>query len=219
MLSPSDPAYVATKKIRLGKAALKSPFNECVERLRDSFPGVSILNAHYERIPPDRIPRLTVVVEYEEEQQLFFDDIGNYDKAKQEKAAAIFRDALKAARNDLFDTKGLFVIFSDFEGVARIEANGKIKEIELERLRRRLGPDRLWAVHRMLGGVDVFFYTDSDLQGPVDGFKKRFTEAYAALIAQHDEFGYLKRRPIEPVFSSKETFDRDYGSSWYNYYH
>lgn len=218
MLSPSDPAYVATKKIRLGKAQLKSPFKECVKGLRAEFPDISILNAFHERIPPHNIPRLTVVVEFEEEQRRFFDDVGNYDKEKQEKATAIFREALKAARNDLFDTGNLLVIFSDFEGVARIEANAKIKEIELERLRRKLGPDRIWAIHPMLGGVDVFFYADSDLQGPVDGLKKRFAKEYAALIAQHDEFGYLKRRPIEPVFSSKETFDRDYKSSWCNYY-
>ena len=219
MLSPTDAAYVATKKIKLGKAPLKSPFRECVEKLRAAFPDVSILNAHHERIPPHDIPRLTVVVEYKEEQQRFIDDAGMYDKAKQEKAAAIFRDALKAARNDLFDVNGLFVIFSDFEGVARIEANAKIKDIELERLRRKLGPDRLWAIHPMLGGVDVFFYTDADLNGPTDGFKTRFAKAYAALVAPHDEFGYLKRRPIAPVFSSKETFDRDYNSSWCDYYH
>lgn len=219
MLSPTDAAYVATRKIKLGKAPLKTPFKECVAGLRAAFPGVSILNAHYERIPPDGMPRLTVVVEHEAEQELFFDETAMYDKAKQGMAAAIFRDALKAARNDLFDTEGLFVIFSDFEGVARIEANGKIKEIELERLRRKLGPDRIWAIHPMLGGVDVFFYADGDLDGPIDGFKKRFTEAYAALIAPHDEFDYLKQRPITPVFSSKETFDRDYHSSWYNYYH
>jgi len=219
MLSPSDPAYIATKKIRLGKAPLKPPFKECVENLRAAFPGVSILNAFHERIPPDNIPRLTIVVEYGEEQQRFLDDIGNYDREKQEKAAAIFRDALKAARNNLFETKNLFVIFSDFEGVARIEANEKVKEIEMERLRRKFGPDSIWAIKRILDRVDFLFYRDAELDGPTDGLKKRLADAYAALVAPHDEFGYLARRPITPVFSSKETFDRDYGSSWFNYYH
>ena len=219
MLSPSDPAYVATKKIRLGKAQLKSPFKECVKGLRAEFPDISILNAFHERIPPHNIPRLTVVVEFEEEQRRFFDDVGNYDKEKQEKAAAILREALKAARNDLFDTGNLLVIFSDFEGVARIEANARVKEIEIERLRRRMGPDSIWAIKSILDRVDFLFYTDAELNGPTDGLKRRLAEAYDALVAPHDEFGYLARRPITPVFSSKETFDRDYASSWFHYYH
>lgn len=218
MLSPSDPVYVATRKIRLGAAKLKPPFKDCVDRLRAAFPGVSILNAFHERIPPDNIPRLTVVVEYDREQQQFLDDIGNYDKEKQEKAAAIFREALKSARNDLFDTKNLLVIFSDFEGVARIEANAKVKEIEMERLRRRMGPDSIWAIKRILDRVDFLFYRDAELSGPTDGLKKRLAGAYAALVAPHDEFGYLAKRPITAVFSSKETFDRDYNSSWFYYY-
>lgn len=219
MLSPSDPAYIATKKIKRGKTPLKPPFRDCVERLRAAFPGVSILNAFHERIPPDNIPRLTVVVEYDEEQRQFFDDNGNYDREKQEKAGAIFRGALNAARNDLFETNNLFVIFSDFEGVARIEANEKVKEIEMERLRRKMGPDSIWAIKRILDRVDFLFYRDAELNGPTDGLKRRLAEAYAALVAPHDEFGYLAKRPITPVFSSKETFDRDYGSSWFNYYH
>jgi len=219
MLSPTDASYIATKKIKLGKAPLKSPFRECVERLRAEFPGVSILNAFHERIPPHNIPRLTVVVEYEEEQRRFFDDVGDYDKEKQERAAAIFREALKAARNDLYGTRELFVIFSDFEGVARIEANARVKEIEIERLRRRMGPDSIWAINRILDRVDFLFYTDAELNGPTSGLKRRLAEAYDALVAPHDEFGYLARRPITPVFSSKETFDRDYASSWFHYYH
>src|SRR3990167_6903966 len=218
MLSPTDAAYVATKKIRLGKAALKSPFKECVEALRAAFPGVSIFNAHYERIAPHDIPRLTVVVDYDEEQQKFFGGRGGYDKAKQAMAAEIFRDAVKAARNDLYDTRDLFVIFSDFEGVARIEANAKVKEIEIERLRRRLAADQIWAVHSFLHRVDFLFHTDAELNGPTDGLKNRLAEGYAALIAPHDEFGYLANRPIAAYFSSKETFDRDYNSSWFNYY-
>ena len=218
MLSPTDAAYVATKKIKLGAAKLKSPFKECVARLRDAFPGVSILNAWHDVVPPDRLPRLTVVVEYDHEQQFFIDDQGNYDRAKREKAAEIFRDVLKEQRNDLFDADDLFVIFSDFEGVARMEANAKVKEIEMERLRRRMGPDRIWAIERILDRVDFLFYTDTELNGPIDGFKKRLAEGYAALVAPHDEFGYLAKRPVTPVFSSKETFDRDYRSSWFNYY-
>lgn len=218
MLSPSDPVYVATRKIRLGAAKLKPPFKDCVDRLRAAFPGVSILNAFHERIPPDNIPRLTVVVEYDEEQRRFFDNIGNYDREKQEKAAAIFRDALNAEGNDLFETKDLFVIFSDFEGVARIEANEKVKEIEMERLRRRMGPDSIWAIKRILDRVDFLFYRDTELNGPTDGLKKRLAEGYAALAAPHDEFGYLAKRPITPVFSSKETLDRDYNGNWHHYY-
>lgn len=218
MLSPDDPAYVATKKIRLGKARLKPPFSECVERLRTAFPGVSILNAYHELVPPDRTPRLTVVVEYEEEQQLFFDDVGNYDKSKQTKAAGIFRDALNAARTDLFDTRNLFVIFSDFEGVARIEANEKVREIEMERLRRKMGPDSIWTIRRILDRVDFLFYRDAELNGPTGGLKNRLAEAYNALVAPHDEFGYLAKRPITPVFSSKETLDRDYNGNWLHYY-
>ena len=126
---------------------------------------------------------------------------------------------LNAAGNDLFERRNLFVIFSDFEGVARIEANEKVKEIEMERLRRKMGPDSIWAIKRILDRVDFLFYRDAELNGPTDGLKRRLAEAYAALVAPHDEFGYLAKRPITPVFSSKETFDRDYGSSWFNYYH
>lgn len=218
MISPTDPAYIATKKIRLGKATLKSPFRECVEKLRVAFPGVTILNAFHECIPPHNTPRLTVVIDTDDEQRQFIDDIGNYDRAKQEKAATLFRHVLKAARVDHLDTKNLIVIFSDFERVARIEANEKVKEIEMERLRRRMGPDSIWAINRILDRVDFLFYRDAELDGPTDGLKRRLAEAYAALVAPHDEFGYLAKRPITPIYSSKETFDRDYKSSWFNYY-
>lgn len=219
MLSPSDARYVATKKIKLGAAKLKSPFKECVAGLREAFPGVSILNAWHDDVPPQRIPRLTVVVEYDHERRAFIDDQGNYDRTKQEKAAAIFREALKAAPDLHLDAKGLFAIFNDFESVARVEAHEKLKEVELEGLRRRLGRDRVWTICRMFDSVDVFFHVDSGLTELTDRFRQRVAEEYAALLAPHDEFGYFAKRPISIVFSSKETFDRDYQSSWRNYYH
>lgn len=218
MLNPADNAYIKTKELKLGRATLNPPFKECVERLRAVFPRVSILNAVHETIPPDNIPRLTVVVEYEREQRTFIGGDFVYDKDKQSRAKEEFKGALTDAAVAGFDTDRLFVIFSDFEGVARLDAAEKIKKAETEKLLKRLKIPSLWTIETIFDRVDFLFLTDDDERRAPEELKERLKREYSALVSQYDEFGYLAERPLYFYFSSKETFERDYQSNWFYYF-
>lgn len=218
MLAPTDQAYIATKKIRLYRASIPSPFRECVARLREAFPGVSILNAVYDLVPPHDIPRLTVVVELEREQRDFIGPDFLYDSNKQTRASKAFEAALSETGATGYETNGLFVIFSDFGRVARYEAAEKVGKADRDSLVKRLQVPSLWTIETILDRVDFMFFTDAQADDAPEELKSRLRLEYSALLARHDEFVYFAERPLHYYFSSKETFDRDYQSSLFYYY-
>jgi hypothetical protein len=105
-----------------------------------------------------------------------------------------------------------------FEPVARTEANRRVTDDAIERLRKTLNCPDLWKVRRSFENVTFFFYTDAQVKAKeASGAPDRFAQAYARLTAPYDEFGYLAKRPISVRLDSKENFDLIYQGNWFYY--
>ena len=113
----------------------------------------------------------------------------------------------------------LYVYFSDFESLAKIEANESIPEKEISKLKLELNNKDLWEIAKAFSGVTYFLYTDELLKKYRDSeIHKQWNEQYFDLLKEYDEFGYFKREYFYIYLDSKENFDTNYDSNWYYYY-
>jgi hypothetical protein len=182
---------------------------------------VDVLDIHHDVVAPRNIPRLEIVLEWERDQLKFRGEnlgLGFYDRVKQDEVISKFK-SLIAEQGQTYRTDGLFVCFTGFEAVARVEANLKITQADLDHLRLRLDNSELWTISRVFDSATFFFYTDVQAKASeTTGLRQTYTEAYEKLVAPHDEFGYLKKRGIHVYFDSKENLDINYQSNWLYYY-
>lgn len=218
MFLPTDRDYQQAKRRKLSGKTLPSPFRELAAWIASTY-GVSVLDIHYKILSRGDRPRLNVVLEWKRDAEKFCNDQA-FDKAKANKIRAKFKSLLAKAGNKKFPTDRLFVIFSAFEEVARREANDSITDRDLRRLKRRLANRDLWRILRILDGVTFFFRTDAQVVAAKASDRQRqFAEEYARIVAPYDEFGYLAKAGIRVTFDSKENFDTNFQSNWFNYLH
>ncbi|UIP08018.1 hypothetical protein LY632_06400 [Erythrobacter sp. SDW2] len=232
MITPRDPEYAEAKLYKLGKRRMVPPFSSLAEWIEQQY-GVLPLQVRLD--PPGDRPmtryRLDVVLDTEDDRALFRSGL-NYDPAKQ---AAIGEQFLALVR-EVEDSRGalsrlilfgrtrismpsgmeeLFVAFSAFEAVARIEANYAVTGLEREQLAQELG---LWKIHAQFEGVTFMFETDREAeQAQTNGLADECRSRYAELLKPHDAFGYFARKPIWSKCDSRETFERDYKGNWFFY--
>jgi hypothetical protein len=217
MIVPSDEDYQQTKLIKSGKQQLLLPFKELADWFTHSFPGVTLLNIHYDRIQPGNRPRLSVILEWERDLPRFRKQ-GNFDPILQTKVASKFRSILTDLQDTAFSADRLLVIFCAFESIARIEANWSITKEHIANLKGELSSQAIWDVRPMWGTVAFFFHTEAQLKASeASGLRNLCTDAYSKMLSQYDEFGYFRERPIDASFDSKENFDANYGGNWFNY--
>jgi hypothetical protein len=85
----------------------------------------------------------------------------NFDATKQreirDRFASVAGDSLDGGTN----IGRLLVIFSSFEPVARMEANWRVSDDDIEQLMETLSCPDLWKVRRGFENVTFFFYTDA----------------------------------------------------------
>jgi hypothetical protein len=233
---PSDRGYRRARRARQGKARLDARFDAFVGRFRERY-GFEPLWLETDDVERPNgtgsTPRLNVVLERSRQYRGFHAAEYAYDPRKQREVARMFAEEL--ADGDLRSIFGtsrrvagarltadeIFVCFSDFEQVAKYEAHGAVTAGELERFTSSLGlaDDVLWCVQRFPGTPIVFAYTDeqaAELRSSAD--RDRWADAYFALVAAHDEFGYVGRDEIAIHVDSKQNFDENYSSNWYYYY-
>ncbi len=218
MIMPSDKDYRETKRLKKSGRPLPSPYRELADWIASAY-GVQVLNIRYETVIPDSRPRLNVILEWERDQKKFTDRRGNFDQGKENQIREQFERLLVEQRVREIETERLFVIFSAFERVARIEANEKVTEADLDRLKRALANPDLWHISRLFDSATFFFYTIAQAEGyEVKGLRTPYAEEYLRLVKPHDEFGYVARTGILVTFDSKENFDTNYQSNWFYYY-
>ena len=217
MLVPSDRDYLETKRIKIKGIELPAPLNELAAWI-DSTYDVHVLNIRTDTVEPDSRPRLQVILETESDARKFLDqDFLNFDRHEATKVLARYEELL-AQHGKYSNVDGWFAVFSSFESVARVEANQSIPEKDIERLEESLDNEDLWAIRRNFDGVTFFFHTDKQARKyEADGLRSVYEKEYAALLRQHDEFGYLEKRGISVSFDSKENFDTNYQSNWFYY--
>lgn len=231
---PSDKEYIATKQIMLGKANMNPDFVELANFINQTF-NVKPINILYDTIDKEKRPRLNICFEFEKEKQSFNKNSGNFnfDDKKQKVIADKFRQTLMEQKsgkhkdhfnflkksNEKYKTDNIWVDFSAFEPVARIEANENVPQNKVAQLKEELNNEDLWEISRCFSGITFFLYTDQQVKEYKSShIRKLWTCRYFDLLEPYNEFGYLKRDKFNVYLDSKENFDNNYASNWFYYY-
>jgi hypothetical protein len=234
MITPTDKDYKATKLIMQGKMAMDNEFDALAYWIHKTY-KVRPINIIHEMMsgPGGKLmPRLQIIFEYKVNEAIFYDNPAsrlNYNKAKQAQIKEQFKKSLTAQRftlkrflRDLFgryNTEDLFVIFSSFEPVAKMEANESVTPAEIEQLIKEIGNPHLWKIMNAFTSAFFFFYTNGQLKAHADdGYKQLLADKYFEMLKPHDEFGYFKRNEFSVILDSKENFYNNYQSNWYYYF-
>lgn len=227
MITPWDRSYRAARAVRRGEALIDPALDGFVARFGQVY-GVAPLWLgldQFRRQAGDApIPRLEVVLERTAQASRF--GIGPYfDPAKQREVARLLTDSVGADElAALFDmlrveADRIHVVLADFERVAKTEAHLQVTDGELAVFEAALGlGEALWCVRRPMGPPIVFVHTQSQAAALADSqTRRRWAEAYFALVQRHDEFGYLTQADIAIQVDSRENFEANYDGNWAYY--
>lgn len=231
MIASTDPDYLDTKKIKQGTKQLEPVFQELADWIHKNL-DTKVLNIYYDKINKDT-PRLSIILEYSHDVEKFKDEIGNYDAAKQSSIAdqfkqiqernsvpgpSLFQRIFKKSRATHFATDRLYVIFTAFEPIAREEANHKIPQALIDRLKQELSSKNVWKIYREFATTTYFFYTDKQIEDyQKNGIAGLMKQQYFELLKQYDEFDYIKPDDNFLIFDSKDNFDKNFDSNWFYY--
>jgi hypothetical protein len=233
MITSNDFDYIETKMIKQGTKVLKSPLKDLAEWINKEY-YVNVINIHYDYIEDNR-PRLGIIFEYDTDERKFHDKDYNYDPKKQKAILNKFNEILllKDGNNESkfitkwfkkktfvnYNTKNLLVIFNSFDHIAKEEANHSIPLEMIQELKTLLNNKDLWEIQKFFSSTTFFFYTDEQVKAyNNNGYINTLSEAYFNLLKQYDEFDYIKKESFRINLDSKENFDKNYDSNWFNYY-
>ncbi|MBX3241715.1 MAG: hypothetical protein KIT80_12075 [Chitinophagaceae bacterium] len=232
---PSDKKYKATKQIMLGKTTMNPDFRQLADFIDQTF-DVKTINIIYDTFDKENRPRLNICFEFAQEKDSFNEKKGNinFDNEKQKIIAGKFKQTLKEQKivkeKGLFDfltksqtekykTDNVFVYYSAFEPIARIEANENIPQDKVVQLKKELNNNDIWEISRAFSGVTFFLYTEEQLKRYENSdSRKVWADRYFDLLEPYNEFGYFKRDKFNIFLDSKENFDNNYDGNWYYYY-
>ena len=180
--------------------------------------SVRVLNAIHD--PPGDLlhkPRLQIILEHSAQVEYFRDGL-NFDATRQRDIARQF--AVIVQQNaDSLDCDGMFVVFSAFAPIANEEADSKISDVEIEKLKQALNDPDLWEISRCFGHVTFMFFTDQQANAKSsNGTLERYANRYFDLLEPFDEFNYLDRSKYVVKFDSKQNLDENYQGNWFYYY-
>jgi len=153
----------------LGKASMNPDFIRLAEYIDQSF-GVKTIDIIYDTIDKEKRPRLNICFEFEIEKQSFRENNGNFnfDSKKQKMIADRFKQTLieqnivkektlfdffKKSKTEKYKTDNVWVYYSAFEPIARIEANENVPQDNLVRLKKELNCDDHWEISRAFSGT------------------------------------------------------------------
>ncbi len=227
---PSDKDYKETKQIMLGKKKIRPEFKLLADWIDKTY-GVKTVNIYYDTIDNGKRPRLEICFEHSKDEALFagknrFGFDANKQKAIGEKFKKILKDQevkqerkLDKIDTSRYKTKNVWVVYGNFESVAKIEANESIPETAINALKSEFNNKDIWGISRAFSRVTIFLYTDDQVKKYENSeVHKEWTDKYYKLLIQYDEFGYFKREAFAVYLDSKENFDNNYKSNWYYYY-
>lgn len=219
----------------LGKEILNPDFRPLADFIDKTF-GVKTINIVYDTIDKGARPRIGIYFEYTHEKQSFNENNGhvNFDSNKQKLIADKFRqtiidqgliknkglfDFLRKPEIPKYQTDNIWVYYSAFEPIARVEANESVPQDKVMQLKKELNCQELWEISRCFSGTTFFLYTDKQVkQYENSEMRKIWADKYFDLLEPYNEFGYFKRDKFNVYLDSKENFDNNYQSNWYYYY-
>jgi len=218
MIMQSDKEYKATKRIMLGEATMNPDFINLANFIDQTF-GVKPINIIYDMMDDGKRPRLNICFEFEHEEQIFKkkDRLGNFDKEMQKTIADRFREALREKKK--YKVDNIWVCYSAFEPLAKIEANEKVSQDKIMQLKKELNEKDLWEISKCFSQITFFLYTDLQVkQFEHNDVRKLWADKYFDLLEAYNEFGYFKREEFNINLDSKENFDHNYDGNWFYYY-
>jgi len=197
----------------LGKAKMNPDFKKLAEYIDQTF-AVKTINIIYDTINKGT-PRLDICFEFENEYNQFYSNY-KFNSIKQKKIADKFEQLVDGEK---YITKNAWVVFSNFEHVAKIETIDSISVKEVEEFKKQLNHNDLWTISKLFTATTFFLYTQEQVKlyenSPI---KTEWENKYFDIVKQYDEFGYFKRESFKIYLDSKENFDTNYDSNWYYYY-
>ncbi len=234
MIMPSDKEYRETKQIMLGNAAMKPEFLPLAQWIDHTY-GVKTINILCYTRDVGKSPYLEICFETFREKLLF--SMQNGITYSEEKQLSVARKFLQTLQDQEFTASSIFshlkeqmkqtpnlaqdiwVVFSAFEPVARIDANLSIPQAQLDKLVQSLRNNDLWDISRGFSEATFFVYTDDQVkQYENSDTHKEWADKYFDLLEPYNVFGYFKRENFSVHLDSKENFDKNYQSNWYYYY-
>lgn len=217
MIKPTDKSYIETKLIKTGRKKLNPDFLAFAKWIKETF-NHAPLNIIYDNITtPNNIPRLEIVFEFSIEVERFIDsrDLVNFDVEKQ----SIILNQFKQLYSNKYEMDNLFVIFSAFEPIAKEEAVSKINKKEIAKLVSQISSKGIWEISRCFSSTTFFLFTDKQVEeAKKNNLQKIWSGIYFKLLKKYDEFGYFDEENFLVSLDSKENFDKNYKSNWFNYY-
>ena len=220
MILPSDQDYQETKRIMLGKSTMNPVFRPLADWI-DQWYGVKTINIVYDTIDQGQRPRLQICFETEREKAIFTkSNTFSFDKDTQQAITDKFEQTLQTqGLTGTYSSTNLWIIYSAFEPIAKIDANESIPQDKVIAFKTALHNPDLWEVSRSFSATTFFLYTDEQVkQYENSTLRQEWTDRYFALLKQYDVFNYLKREGFTIYLDSKENFDTHYGSNWWYYY-
>ena len=232
MIFTSDKDYKSAKKIKQGISKIKDEF-ELLAKWIDQKYEVKTLNIVFDYIKNNKShPRLQICLEYAKDKGKFMNNkTYNFSKRKQKEIAEKFKELtrdqekenkpslLKKLLGLTYKTDSLYVYFTDFQSIAKIEANESIPKEKIEKLKLEFNNKDIWEIAKAFSGVTCFLYTDKQLKKYQESeTHKQWNEQYFDLLEDYDEFGYFKKEYFSIYLDSKQNFDTNYDSNWYYYY-
>ncbi|WP_229418529.1 hypothetical protein [Flagellimonas chongwuensis] len=211
---------------------IKEEFTPLAKWIDEKY-DVKTLNLVFDFIKNDKsYPRLQVCLEYVKDKGKFMDNqTYSFDKTKQNEVSDKFAEIvsgynIKNRQNWIkkifgltYKPNNLFVYFSDFESIAKIEANENIPEKKIKELKTAINNSELWEIDRRFDSVTYFLHTEEQLiRYQNSEIHKKWNQEYFDLLKDYDEFGYFIRESYSVFLDSKENFDKNYESNWFYYY-
>jgi hypothetical protein len=227
MTSPSDSEYKSTKLIKQGKEILNEDFSLLAKWIDEKY-GVKTFNIVYDEAAVDKRPRLQIIFEFEEEENLFWAPYG-FEKSKQQEVAEQFTQMQKdksrgifnflfAKKHQKYKTENIWIAFSSFMKCARMEIIWNISESDIKNLEEKLSLPELWKIYPETQGTTFFFYTSTQVKlFSENGVKEFITNEYFNLLKQYDDFNYFKASDFPIIFESKENFEVEYEGNLFRY--
>jgi hypothetical protein len=218
MISPQDALYQETKCLVLQGLPLPWPFADLSAWAALNY-RVRVLNAALETMPDNsQVARLTLVLDTEDELNQFTAG-GVFLKTAQQRFTEELL-ALLASRSDprLKDQR-LLVVFTALESIARIEANERVTQRDLDGLQTKLHNPNLWQISRNYDSATFFFQTEAQVKAALNSdLLELYAQEYGHVASAYDDLNYLQRRPLDVYFDSKENFEKNYQGNWCDYY-
>ena len=220
MISFKDSEYQRAKFIRRGQVFMEPAVQELAEWISNTK-NVKVLHIILDAVGPERRPRMQVIFEFFSDAFKFRDNsVTGCNEAEISSIIIKFCEIVEARNLINLNLNGLFVVFSDFESVAKSEAFSKIPKMEFDRLKYKFDSSSVWKVPFELGYPAVFFFKNSQVESKaLAELRKYCIEEYYSLIKKFDEFNYFYKSTFKVSFDSKENLDNRYGGNWFYYWH